>query len=354
MPTNYDELSKESKEFYAQQRQAAQNQKVATYDQQANTINSNYDFSVSEASKAYEDKYHENAIQKLVNERQVAESMANMGISNSGLNRTQQTAVQLSYANQKAALDRQKQQQVDTLERDRATALTENESNRQAALESVNQYYDSLEQDMTNSRYNTEVEAATAVKNAEIEAANKLALQQLEYEAEYNKALALKQLELDADNEKKASYIISTNGGLLSRDFTGTLAENGISVYKDNEGDYVYVDNNSGKKTTLPAGTNPFTGTVNPDAKGIGNTFSNGYQPNNINGTKLTKADAKINVDGNEQSVWAANGKYYFWKGKENKYLELTESEIEELGLPTTSKILSTASAVKNVTRFKK
>lgn len=354
MAISYDTLLNESSEFYKDQEKQALANKNSVFNQQASAVNQNYDFAVKNTNSAYEDNYRENAIQKQINERQVAENMANMGISNSGLSRAQATATQLSYANQKAAIDRQKQQQVDALERERASSLTDIESNRNAALDSVSQYYTGLKQDMANSRFSTLTEAETDRINAEVEAQNKLDLANLNNTAEYNKALALKQLEYDYETEKSDTSIIKTNGGLLSRNFTGTLADNGISVYKNNDDDFVYVDNNSGKKTTLPAGTNPFTGTVNPDAIGEGNTFSNGYQPNNINGEKLVKQDATISVDGNEQSVWLADGKYYFWKGKENKYLELTESELEELGLPTMKSLLPTNSAVRNVTRFKK
>lgn len=340
MPISHDTLLNESEEFYKKQQEKALADKNANFDQQVSTLNQNYDFAVKNANAAYEDKYRENAIQKLINERQVAENMANMGISNSGLSRTQATATQLSYANQKAALDRQKQQQQDALERERASSLTDIESNRRAALDSVTEHYTELKQNMANSRYSTLTEAETDRINAAIEAQNKLDLANLNNTAEYNKALALKQLELDSKKEEGTSYIIKSDDALLSRDFKGSLAKNGISVYKNNAGEYVYVDNNSGKKTTLPQGTNPFTGTVNKDVSN--GSFSNGYQPNNINGKKLTKVDAKINVDGNEQSVWAVNGKYYFWKGKENRYLELTDNESEKLGLPTKSNIIPT------------
>lgn len=405
MAISYDNILKESEEFYKNQQEQALTNKNATFDQQVNTVNQNYDFAVKNTNTAYEDKYRQNSIQKLINERQVAENMANMGISNSGLSRSQAAATQLSYANQKGELDRQKQQQVDTLERERASTLTDVESNRRAALDSVIEYYTGLKQDMANSRYNTDTEAETSRLNAQVEAETNYKINQennahekemleiqnkadyelqvalktlgieadfakLQYttEADINKAVAIKSMEIEAEaqqiadkaeadyyretevqkiknageialeevknqgkKEEESSYIIKADGGLLSRDFTGTLADNGISVYKNNDGDYVYVDNNSGKKTTLAAGINPFTGTKNKDVdKG---KFSNGYQPNNINGVKLTKVEATINVNGNNQSVWKANGEYYFWDGKKNKYEALTTAEKIEVGI---------------------
>lgn len=83
------------------------------YKNQADSVTSEYDTKIGNVSTAYEDRYKENAVQKLINERQVAENMANIGLTDSGLNTTQQTAVQLSYANQKGATDRAKQAQRD-------------------------------------------------------------------------------------------------------------------------------------------------------------------------------------------------------------------------------------------------
>lgn len=65
----------------------------STKEKQKTVVTDNYNYRIAEAEKAYDDSYRENAIQKLINERQVAESMANMGLTDSGLNRTQQTAV---------------------------------------------------------------------------------------------------------------------------------------------------------------------------------------------------------------------------------------------------------------------
>ena len=87
-------------------------------------------------------------------------------------------------------------------------------------------------------------------------------------------------------------------------------------------------------------GTSPYTGTTNPDTDN--GTFSNGYQPDNVDGNKLSKvkgvkSDPKITVNGNEQSVWqtgsGSDAKYYYWSGAENVYHELTFGELVELGI---------------------
>ncbi len=114
------------------------------YDGQVKSINEGYDTKVFEQGRAYEDQYRENAVQKAINERQVAESMANLGLRDSGLNRTQQTAVQLSYGNNKASIDRQRQAGIDSLEFSRRQSLDTIEQNRTAAIADINQYYNNL------------------------------------------------------------------------------------------------------------------------------------------------------------------------------------------------------------------
>ncbi|MBQ4153864.1 MAG: hypothetical protein IJE01_01525 [Clostridia bacterium] len=63
---------------------------------------------ISALPQHYQSGYESNAIQQKINERQLAERMANMGLTNSGLNRTQQTAINIQRSNADAAITRQK------------------------------------------------------------------------------------------------------------------------------------------------------------------------------------------------------------------------------------------------------
>lgn len=303
---NYDDYSKEAKNFYAQQKQQALADKGALFDQQTGTVNDNYDYSILEAGKAYDDSYRENAIQKLINERQVAENMANMGITNSGLNRSQQTAVQLSYANQKAAIDRQKQQQIDTLERDRATALSDIAASRQGAIDSINQYYDGLELERANSRYNTDVDAANKLEIAKIEAQNKIDLAKIK-----------------ATQEAESNRVLYTYTGQQKVDDNGNI----INIYRDS----------SGKEYKMKEGFNPYTGADNNDKyayeKEQYGFFKNGYQPKGIKGYGPVKAIDSINITGKPQNVWRTstrNGyQYWIWSGQDNKYISVVQKNGE-------------------------
>lgn len=329
----YNDYLKSAQEAYAQSRTNALTDNDTLYASQKSALEETYNGQISDTEKAYEDNYRQNAIQKLINERQVAESMANMGLTDSGLNRTQQTAVQLSYANNKASIDKQKQSQVDALARELTASLATVEQNRLSAAADINAQYDQLISESATSAYNTDVQAETERYAAEQERLLK------EYEAklDYN-------LEVEKAN-KEASYVIRTNDGLLSNAYSGTLKDNGVDVYKNSDGSWVYIDNNSGKKTTLAAGVSPHTGTVNKDLYDENGHYdsskafaANGYQPNNINGVKLKEAKlksdgstAKYEVYGVEQTIWKANGKFYLWDKRQNKYVELSSDSTKNL-----------------------
>ena len=116
------------------------------------------------------------------------------------------------------------------------------------------------------------------------------------------------------------------NGGSGAGTYTNTLWYDTGTF--DADGNKVFR-NSDGKTQSFGAGVNPYTGTINPDAKG-GNTFSNGYQPDNIGGVKLKKATKNgaviyTNETGKEQAVWTANGRYYLWRGDLNRYEEVED-----------------------------
>jgi hypothetical protein len=98
------------------------------------------------------------------------------------------------------------------------------------------------------------------------------------------------------------------------------------------------------KKTVTSTGVKLPTVSIGSgkNGEGLGNSktvqqksnyyFSNGYQPQYIDNTKLKKAKVTVgDVWGNElgvpasQNIWEANGKYYVWNGKEKSYWDVTK-----------------------------
>ena len=98
--------------------EAATAQKQAIEDQTNTAID---DLKAEQESiiKDYDAEYNDIVnlanVQKHISQREVSEAMANAGMTDSGLNRTQQTAVQLSYANAENQARIARQKSVDTL-----------------------------------------------------------------------------------------------------------------------------------------------------------------------------------------------------------------------------------------------
>lgn len=319
-----EEYKKEALNATNAQRQADKTATEQTYESQKKLVTDTYNKQIDETADSYEDLYRQNAVQKLINEREVAENMANLGLTDSGLNRTQQTAVQLSYSNRKAKYDISRQKAVDNLAAELANKISTLDTEKLSAIAGIDSNYDNAAFSAAQSMRNADIEAETARYKAEQE---QIAATNKAYYAAQQKILSAQ-----AKSEKENSYIIKANGATLSYDFQGSLKDNGVSVIYGTDGKTTYVDTKSGKKTVMDSTINPYTGTTNKDV--YNGAFSNGYQPDNIGNKKLKKVkDAQIGINGRTQSVWELNGSYYYWDGKNNKYQKLTASEKKSLGI---------------------
>ena len=98
-----------------------------------------------------------------------------------------------------------------------------------------------------------------------------------------------------------------------------------------------YVDQNSGKTTVVDRWVNPFT-TAEPNKDLFGpegqydpsRAFSNGYQPNNINGKKLTKVgtiDFTATLGRTQNVFQTSDGKFWVWSGKTNRYVSAVRKD---------------------------
>ena len=280
----WDDYLTAAKNASAADKQKALDDSQALYDKQRDSLNEEYNYGIEQASKAYEDQYRTNAVQKLINERQVAENMANLGLTDSGLNRTQQTAVQLSYANNKANLDRSKQSQIDALKRERASGLSTIEQNRLTAAASIEDKYNQLASENALELYN-------------------------------------------ADKEAEGQNVIYK--------YTGKTDDNGNLIFKNSS---------TGKEEAVAPGRNPYTQEKGNDSyidvtgkeKHYG-FFNNGYQPKGIyyNNVDYGAINIKDNVEdefygyGKKQNVWKTekNGYIYYWvwNGNKNSYVPVVK-----------------------------
>lgn len=309
MPT-YEELLKRNRGLLAENKQKALEDSDKIYDTQITDVTASYNNAIDEAKHAYEDEYERNAVNREILKKRIAEKNANLGLTQSGLNATEQAAAELSYNNTQGKIDIARQKSVDNLAAKLAEAVSSINTNKASARGSIEQSYEKLAADNAQSEYKTNVEAETEL---------------------YKAMLSASKGKGTGTGTKNKSGLISVNGGLISRDFSGTLKDNRVDVIKNAKGTYTYVDNNSGKKTTLDAGVNPYTGGVHKDLLdkygqyNSSKSFSNGYQPNNVGGKKLSKFDTVPDGAKAGQTVWKANGKYYIWFGEDNDYVEVKQ-----------------------------
>ncbi len=139
----------------------------------------------------------------------------------------------------------------------------------------------------------------------------------------YNKAYALWSAGIDNEEVRNTlgipeDYEFATGGPSDEDD----SFEKAIYSRIDENNNYVFYI--GGKEYTFAPGVNPYTGGTNPDVEN--GTFSNGYQPNNIGGQKLSKSGITDVVNGVTQNVWKTpDGKLWIWDGTQNKYLEYEE-----------------------------
>ena len=212
--------------------------------------------------------------------------------------------MQLSYANSKNKIDTNRQKAVDTLAASLADAVSRIDANKLAAAEKIRSSYESGWSSAAQSTYAKELEEQTK--------------QQKQY---YD--YSLKALKSQQKAAKEASYIIQTNGGTLRRNFTGSLKDNNVSViYDKTNKTTTYIDNNSGKKTTVASSVNPYTGNDNSELIEEFGAFDNGYQPRGVRGHgKLLRSVGKDAINGNMQNIFeAADASLWIWDGSINEY----------------------------------
>lgn len=224
---------------------------------------------------AYQASFDANAIQQKINERQVAERMANMGLTNSGLNRTQQTAINIQRSNADAALRQQMNAATASLKQQIADLYASGESQKadiaskaRYELEQKNQsVYDT---GMTNfysaadSYANQRLENDALIKKARIEAAAKAEKNKLKLTGEiFDEAY-----ELYNPNNDNAFYdyiekleLLGYGEDVLAELVTYVISKKGISVQRAWQGP-IYQPNAT--KQNEAKSTKTTTTTKNP------------------------------------------------------------------------------------------
>lgn len=153
-------------------------------------------------------------------------------------------------------------------------------------------------------------------------ASDALAREQLEYQKERDKVS-------DAQWEKQYALSLLSLGGSSSPKAKDETTDSLYNYkYKDEDGK-TYFTNPEGKEEAIETGVNPYTRSKNSDIKY--GTFSNGYQPDNVGGKKLTKSGYTDVVNGRTQNVWFdSDGYAWIWDGTKNAYQAYYRSDTGE------------------------
>ena len=167
---NYDSIKKKT-DAQAAEKIAASNK---IYDDQYAATEKIYNQQIEDSNASYAKIYDRANVQRIVNERYAKEMAANMGLSNSGYNRTQQTQIMLSYNNAVLETDYQKAAAANTIRSQLASLKADIEAKKASSALSIQDAYD---QQAVNT-YNQQVAAEQAAAAARTSAQNALLKQQ--------------------------------------------------------------------------------------------------------------------------------------------------------------------------------
>ncbi len=171
MATSYDTYKKQYLKDKSEDKiidiNAVQNQA----EQQKQAVTESYNTGIAETQASYENAFRQNEVQRALNERYLERKAAEMGLTDSGMNRTQQTANQLSYGNQKATLTTQKQKAIDTLAAAMRAKIADIDTAEKADIRAIEKQYDANAEQYATNMYKADLEAETERYKAQVEAA---------------------------------------------------------------------------------------------------------------------------------------------------------------------------------------
>lgn len=168
MANDLDYFKKQTSKNYADSEAAAIQAAKDTANANIKLIEDNYGTQIADAKAAYDPLFRQNEIQRAVNERYLERRAAEMGLTDSGLSRTQQTANRLSYSNQNAEYMRQRQKAVDTLKAAMDAKILEQNTNLNTNIAGIKTTYADKRTADAVSSYNKYIEESTkAAKTAD-------------------------------------------------------------------------------------------------------------------------------------------------------------------------------------------
>lgn len=163
-----------------------------------------YQTQIEQLPEAYQKQFDANAVQELVGRRKVEEAMANMGLTDSGLNRTQQTALSVQRGNADAAARLEQQKKTQELQDKIAQLIEAGAAQKQQQEASVRSNTSNWFNDALAGSYNTAMQQGTSMYNADL--ARDEQARQAELDRQNALAVADKQKEAAQEKAKQQEF----------------------------------------------------------------------------------------------------------------------------------------------------
>ena len=324
----YNDLQAQQQNYINTWAETQKEQQQKQTDYNIGLIEQNKKEAVEETQKQTQDAYVD--YMKQTNQYGGAlENLASRGLATQGYAESSKVAMYNTYQNRvstanaaltKANTEYDNQIQQALLNNDAALAET--------ALEQMKQSYELALQgfEYTSNLYNQRLAYLQNIENTYFDRQNQLQSQAAAYAGEIGK-IRQYQEELAEEkrqfNEKMAEEKRQFNAEYNYK----TGGSGGAGGYTDtSKGAY-----NNGKNYQV--NTAYYQGDYNPDVKY--GTFSNGYQPDNVGGTKLYNSGLTLDLSTKTlngesktvtQKVWTTpDGALYYWDGRKNKYIKFNK-----------------------------
>lgn len=167
-----EEYIKETSSAYETQIKKETDEIGVKYDNDIKNLKDAYNLKTEEINKNYDSLLRENEVQRVLNKRYLERKAAELGLTDSGLNRTQQTALQITSSKNTSNIQTARQSAVDALASEMTAKINEINSEKTSAKLNVENSYNELIGNIALSAYNSDVTAETEKEKAEKESAD--------------------------------------------------------------------------------------------------------------------------------------------------------------------------------------
>lgn len=288
-----------------------------------------------------------------------AESFAAKGLLNSGVSETSKLGGFNTYQNRLASANKAMQAAFTEYDNDMNQArLTNDVQKAQNALNKL-QMQLQYSENFYNNKSNLTQTQLTNNQDLDNNYYNRYQTEYSNIQAEKQRAEAIRQWEVEmAEKQRQYNENMAFQKAQADRDQANWEKEYALSKQKASASSVGALLGGSNTEVNTPY----YQGTLNPDVQygTFASEDKNGvrYQPNNVNGQKLSKSGKSVgealgkgaivgstgaNLD--NQNLWMANGKYYVWDGSQNKYIDVSSLFNGKTSTPSSYKNGDTSSA---------